>query len=227
MKCRKTYIMLTGIVLSIAAICIFASCTTTQIAPSLNIEHPDNYKQHQEQEGLAIAIHPIVNRKEMFSYFNDDLFSKGILPVLIVAENKNKTQTYLISSDQVFLKDDSAGSTVIASSVDTRKTTYEKSYKGIGVVLVGGPMFLPFAFLDWGPSEHSKIVQHNIVSKALQRKSLSPNQIHSGCIYLTLPQNNSTATATLVLISERINGESPLRFDFALDIPYNTLEGNK
>ena len=230
MKGWKTHIYLEVVVFCCMTIGSLAGCATTHIAPVINIERPVDYKLHQEQEGLTIAVHPIDKQEEMLTYFDDDLLKKGILPVLIVAENNNRTQTYLISQEQVSLKVGPTGTTLsshgsagVTSSIDdSRDSAGDKVLRGVGIVLfVGGPLALPLAFIDWGPTEHSRAVQHNIISKALQRKTLSQNQKNSGCVYLKLPSNNSKA-ATLVVTVEKITGGTPLQFEFVLDVSSKT-----
>jgi hypothetical protein len=236
MKWIRTKTSWRNIVTFLTVVCTFTACSTTQIAPTFNIERPDLYKQNQEQDGLSVAVQPIVSQDELQTFFGDNLLKKGILPVLIVVENRNKTQTYLISIEQISLESDSSGNadsshgSVAASSLDTRKATYKKSKEGIGTVavgaLVGGlvtaAILLPAAFIDWGPTEHSKAVQHNIVAKSLGKKTLSQDQRHSGCIYITVPPDISIDATTLVVTMEEIAGGLPLRFEFPLNISTNS-----
>jgi hypothetical protein len=204
-----------------AAICSLSGCEASKPPPSVSLVQIDHYKLSQQKDGLVIAVEPVASRTEMQKYFEENLLKKGILPVLIVAENRNKTQTYLLSPNQIKLiasMDPSGSSLGVAGSDDTRKATYESNFNWAEVAMFG------LAGMHFGPTEHSKVVQHNIISKALERKTLAPGQIHSGFMYLKLPRKFTTSEVGLLVPVERIGGGSSLQYEFKLVIPSGASE---
>jgi hypothetical protein len=210
-----------------------AGCATTRLAPEIPVGQVEEYAHYQEKGGLAVAMESLSDSAELREYFGDDLLEKDLLPILVVAQNKSSEETYLISAEGVSIDSgpdqggDTNASEKVASSVEARDAAYEKDYGGIRAAIVS-PILLPVAFVDWGPSEHSKSVQHNIVSKALGRKSLSPGQSHAGCVYLRLPPGQSDGKAThMVLVAERLMGGEPLRFSIPVTIPVDAKKKEK
>lgn len=207
----------------LGALCM--ACATTQLASEFPLEPVEKYPHHQEKDGLALAVQPLTDPALLDEYFGDNLLRKGILPVLVVAQNQNDSETYLVSEDKVSMhpgEDPETGNDQkpqgIVSSAEARKAAYEKDYQGVRLAILA-PILLPAAFVDWGPTEHAKSVQHNIMSKALRRKSLSPGQSYSGCIYVKLPADGSFSDLiTIVLTAEKLKDGAPLRFAFPIHI---------
>ena len=203
------------------------ACATTELAPELPLDPVEKYSHHQEKDGLAFAIQPLSDPTQLRKYFGDNLLKKGILPVLIVAQNHNGIETFLVSEDNVSInpghgqsKGNDKKSERVVSSAEAGSAAYEKDYEGVRLAILA-PILLPAAFVDWGPTEHSKSVQHNIMAKALRRKSLSPGQSYSGCIYIKLSTDSSNSEViTIVLTAEKFkDGES---LDFAFPVKIST-----
>ncbi|MDY6843056.1 MAG: hypothetical protein SVW57_03060 [Thermodesulfobacteriota bacterium] len=202
-----------------------AACATTKLAPELPIKPIEKYLHRQEKDGLVFALEPLSDPRQLREYFGDNLLKKGILPVLVVAQNRNDIETYIVSEESVSMNpgtDQGTGnvreSKGIASSAEARDAVYEKDYEGVRLAIIA-PILLPAAFVDWGPTEHSKSVQQSIMSKALRRKSLVPGQSYSGCIYIKLPPDGSYDEAiTIVLTAEKLKDGDSLRFTFPVNI---------
>jgi len=211
------------------------ACGTTTLAPELPVESVEKYAYHQEQEGFTLCLKPLSDPAQLDEYFGDNLIKKGLLPVFVVAQNRNSMETYLVSPDSVSANlstDQDTGSTggsaLVISSVEARKAAHEQDYSGVRLAIIV-PVLLPVAFVDWGPTEHSKSVQHNIISKAFRKKVLSPGQSCAGCIYLKLPPGNAyDDTVTIILDIEKLKGGEPLRFSFPVTMPATiSKEGKK
>src|SRR5690349_496144 len=74
-------------------------------------DKPDTYAQHQEKKGLTIAVKPFTDEKEVRDTFKMNLLSKGLLPILVVAENRNPSSSFQIAKEDVFVLNELSGAT--------------------------------------------------------------------------------------------------------------------
>jgi hypothetical protein len=58
-----------------------------------------------EKQGLLIAIRPITDKTEIEQSFRTSLLDKGILPILVVAKNKNPSLSFVLSRDNIAVVD--------------------------------------------------------------------------------------------------------------------------
>ena len=77
--------------LSLAALIALGSgCTTMKVKPLVE-RSPDSCPYHDQQQGLANRVHPVTHKREVKEIFRTDLRARGILPILVVAENRNSS----------------------------------------------------------------------------------------------------------------------------------------
>ena len=167
--------------------CFFSfGCTTANIAPDFPVKKCAEYLSCQVKDGLQVGIHVITDNITAKQYFGTDLLAKGIIPVLVVAENHNNSLSFISPYDKPEISlapHNKKPETKIAipdsgimASDSAKKAVYEREIPG-----------LIFEFVDYGPTEKSVSVQQNIILKSLKKKTLSPGEKQSGFLYLSLP----------------------------------------
>jgi hypothetical protein len=88
---KTTNVLFQALILVLAA--AFVNGCATMKVTSLPQRSPESCEYHDQQKGLAIGVHPVTDRREVKEIFKTDLRSKGVLPILVVAENRNSTMS--------------------------------------------------------------------------------------------------------------------------------------
>ncbi len=185
------------LVLILVSLTLLFSCTTPKPADiDTELVGPKGYEQ--EQEGLKIYIRPLHYKKEIKKYFGTDLLAKNILPVFVVVENKSESAFFLIEPADIdqgaeASKSGAEGNTYL-SVKDAKQSIYEKSGTFFGVDLGPPPAYwlvaLPFDMLDpdSGPTDASKFLQQELITKALRKQTLTPGKTETGFLYYQIPE---------------------------------------
>jgi hypothetical protein len=93
---------------SLLIICLISSACATAKLEKVEILPASSYRYSCSKSGIIIAADPLIDKNRLDGIFRYDLPSKGILPVLIIFENKNaddglvllKGQSMLLMKDQ-------------------------------------------------------------------------------------------------------------------------------
>ena len=82
---------------------LFQGCASLHL-PEYKPQTIDRYPHAQVKDGLAIAANPLIDKEEVVKYFGADLLSLDVLPVLVVAENRSLSSSFVLSKEQFSLK---------------------------------------------------------------------------------------------------------------------------
>lgn len=185
---------------SLVAVCFFCATMLQTGCSKMNIpDYPRKImKQYQyaliNEDGLSIAIRPLLDSEESLKYFKKDLLSKNILAVYVEVENRNVSSSYILLKDKISLANttpvsNSAEVVDRIASVSSGRKTMEAAvafyYLGIIIVplmLVGAGMLHSGAKTISNASEK----RHNFTVKELQTQTLSPGEGTKGFVYFKL-----------------------------------------
>ena len=92
---------------------LMSACTMSM--PVDTAKSSDAYRDRATEYGLTVAIHPVTDPSEMDQAFAINLRDQGILPILLVAENRSPDQSFVLTTQQMSLVD--AGGTASAGAM--------------------------------------------------------------------------------------------------------------
>ena len=183
--CRRA---LSGVaVLTILAIGA-VGCGTMSVPPD-KVSGVDSYPVRASQQGLTIAVHPVSSQHELDEVFNMNLLKRGVLPVLIVAENRNGASSFIIQRENVKVGTavDRASSIGPRAAVATPDSGNGTAVAG-GVVMIASPIVgAPFLFAGLKMASDSYVVEYNMADKELYSHTLAPGQQAHGYVYVSVP----------------------------------------
>jgi hypothetical protein len=198
---------------------IFFACATDR--PSVidsQLTRQEGYEQIKE--GLRIYVRPLLDEKEVKRYFGANLLDKNILPVFILAENKNPTRYFLIEpADQ----DDQASSNMPERKGDESRPKNDASISSkdakemvnetdrdrflVSTGVLGGPIIflavLPFAVMSdfqYGPTDASKSLQQALITQAFRKQTLTSGRTEQGFLYFQIPPDRPANRTIGILI---------------------------
>src|SRR5438874_5838500 len=95
---------LRAILLVLPSITLFlqTGCATMKVT-ELKAGSADSYAQHEQKGGVAVGIHPMTDKKEIKQTFKVDLLEKGLLPILLVAENQSASSSFILAKEKVLV----------------------------------------------------------------------------------------------------------------------------
>lgn len=204
-------------VLAIVLVPLFlVHCGGGSIKP-LTFNPISQYSKQQEKNGLVLAVDPLDDSEKLKNQFSADILSQdGILPVVVVAENRHSQTRYLVEASQVSLCLEEPGKGKDLAQLAHLKTTEmgapappAKGGGGKGDRLVGvgttmailGTLFLPLAVAGLAVGGAGAIVnridrpkkpqEDNQVDQKLYQwqlksKVLEPGESHSGLVYFKI-----------------------------------------
>lgn len=154
------------------------------------------------KEGVTIGVHPVFDQQELSQYFKTDLVDRGILPVLIVAQNDSRNATYALIRTNCWL----AGSFGFGSKEDlsTRRTE--------GALIGGIPGGLIMA--------DATNKRTGMADKELNDQTVSPGETARGFVYMKMGKEQliKGVTMTMQVRLEKVGAQEAL--DFTLPITW-------
>jgi len=172
---------------------MFTGCSTMKVTP-LTASQADSYPKHQEVNGIVVGIQPMTDAKEIKDTFKVNLLDKGVLPVLVVVENKRPDTSITIVKDKVCLRDQAAGT----SSLPERKKVTSDTGKGLaaaGAVLVACCVIpaIPVLFEGMQMNSNASIIEFNLGDEEFYTHTLGPGEKAQGFVYFQLVGGTSTS----------------------------------
>ncbi|MCC6392772.1 MAG: hypothetical protein IT167_19395 [Bryobacterales bacterium] len=195
--------------------------------PDYPVPPRGGYKVSAEQFGLEIAANPLADAKEQKTYFGIALTGKGYLPVFISASNNSPDESFQLRKDALsFLLSGSpvsgkstpelrarAGESVlVADVVVSLAVTIGAAMIGAG----GGGNPLPLEALGLHLISKTADIQHNLLKKQLQSKTLSPGEQVHGFLFVPIPSKAGWREIHVRMPITPLHLEKILTFDLAI-----------
>lgn len=205
------------------------SCTgcKTLVLPAFKPNDMEKYSFKQVQDGLVVAMQPMINRDENRKYFGHDLLSADILPVLIVVANQNDTDSFLVMRDKCIVQQANApltenkslvGNSVAVAALGGTGVILGLS-QGAGLLITGAVIWAPMIIASAKLGSDATIIKHNLVSNEFQTCTLSQGESTFGFLYVQLPKDNPVPDLLLIrLEATHLKSRTNRIFDFALPI---------
>lgn len=192
-----------------------ASCATMTI-PEDKARAVESYELKTESRGLFVAVHPLL-KQEIEKTFKTDLLKRGILPVLIVAENHSKLTSFVITKDNMIVVDQDAleGTAFDRSAVESGLGKTGNVLATTGAALGG---LLPLlAGMKMGSD--ATVIQHNLGTKEFQSRTIDPGEKAHGYVYFQFPEGSQAKPNELHVFVEATDcaNYQPITFHFAIN----------
>ena len=204
----------TQMILLVCGLAMLASGCSTMSAPDLKVQNADTYEQHQEKEGLVIGIHVMTDKLEVEKAFNINLLEKQVVPILVVAENRNPSASFIIAKEKVYVLDDTSGKadTSLRKEVTTGKAVAGNVLQAMGgavTVVVGAKMV-----------SDASVIEYGIAKNQFSSSTLGPSDKARGFLYFQLPKNlPPSAKYHIVAQVKNSSTGTVLPFDFDFNPP--------
>lgn len=135
--------------------------------PDYPVRPAGEYANKVSKGGLIVAVETVEDLDQQKIYFNSNLGSKGILPLLIVVQNVSATDEYLFDKSAVGLGDPASPT--------------GKGARKIGSLLGSGGL------LDLTLIRDATDLRENLMKKEVRSKTLSPGSSLHGFVYVPVP----------------------------------------
>ncbi len=184
--------------------------------PEYQAEQIEQYSNLQTKNELSVAIRPIVDKAESDKYFGVDLLEANILALFVVAENVGTSSSFVISKEDFAL-----GGRGIFGDELARDERVGAEGSGKAVAITGAVLISPlFMFAGAKMISDATIIKHNMTTKELARRTISPGGRVEGFVYFELPQGSVASAEPLSLLVEvmRLQDGSLTHFEFDVEV---------
>lgn len=190
---------------------LLPGCMTMDVPPD-KIKPLSAYPVKLEQQGLTIAVNAL-NRKEIDEVFGTDLLDDGILPVLVVAENRSPSTSFVLPKNKVAVADAKAVPSGKVEGVGQTKEAVGGTISAAGVILMS-----PLALLGTKLSSDAGVVMHGLGLKEFQSHTVDPGQTVHGYVYFPYPKGAGDKPMELRAVIEvtETSNFRPLTFDLPI-----------
>ncbi len=180
----------------------------------------DSYKNLQIKDGLAVAIHPILDGEESKKYFGADLPSDNIFPVYFVAENRHPSSKIVLFKSSIVLRTEQFEATRAPDKPAPAQVRRGNSGSA-GLVELASfypPILilaLPFALASAVDRGSAQDITNHLRTQEFQSRTLAPGQVARGFLYFQLPTDAKLPGRwTIHLESLEVVSQKITRFEF-------------
>ena len=198
-------------------ISLLTGCGTMDV-PTLKTQSAETYTQHIEKDGVILAVHPLTEAREIKEAFRVDLRKQGLLPILLVAENRSALSSFILAKDKVQVFNDATGITNTSHQNQVASGTGGRAALAVGMV----GLSLPLVIAGLKMASDATVIQHNLADKELYSRTLAPGQKAQGFIYFQYPKGIPPAGAYQIAVELKnsASGDTiPFQFNVNLDPP--------
>lgn len=188
MKAKTT---LLSIAASTVLLFLAPGCATMRVTP-LTTGAADSYTQHDAKDGVVVGIHPMTAKGEIKETFKMDLLDKGLLPILVVAENKSASASFIIAKEKIAVLSGATGATNTSQRKEVTSGSAGTALGITGAVLVGAGSVAaaPMLFVGLKMASDADVIQHNLADKEFYSRTLGPGEKAQGFVYFQFPKDS-------------------------------------
>jgi hypothetical protein len=204
---------------------LVVGCATMNI-PEAKVRATESYQLKAEQRGLLVAVRPVTDENEIKETFGTALLEEGILPVLVVTENRNPSTSFIFTKDKVAVvnrealeRDASQRQRVASDTAGPAMATAGVSAAVISVAVAPAAVIaLPLVIGGLKMSSDAQVIEHSLREKEFYSRTVGPAQKAYGYVYFHLPQGTTTLDQHHVLVEaiDSSTGEAMI-FDFPIN----------
>lgn len=187
-----------------------SGCSTMKVT-EFKTESAASYALHQEREGLLVAVKPLLDAKAVREVFKVNLLEKGLVPVLVVAENRSSAGSFQLLKEGIAVLNETGES---AGTVERKGVASGKV--GTGFATVGAAVgSAPLLIAGLKMASNASVIQHNLAAKEFYSRTLGPGQTARGYVYFQFAGDNPPAGALRVVVQARNSATgTTTAFDF-------------
>ena len=214
---KKQITSIAASILPLGLLFLISGCSTMSVTP-LATSNADTYTQHEQKNGLVVGIHPMTDKREIKDMFKINLLDKGLLPILVVAENHSASASFVIAKEKVFVLNANTGS---ASTPQTKAVTSGTAGTAVAVtgVVLGGLGGGALMIVGAEMASKATVIQYNLADKEFFGKTLGSGDKAQGFVYFQFPEG-SLSSGNYHVVAEGRNpatGEATM-FDFPVNL---------
>jgi hypothetical protein len=202
---------------------MFVGCSTMKVPP-LTTGTADSYTQHQEQSGLIVGVQPMTDKKQIENTFKVNLLDKGLLPILLVAENRSASDSFMIPKGKITIVSDQSGTVSTSQTKEVASGTAGTATGIAGAVLLGAGSLAgaPLAIAGMKMASNATVIQYNLRDKEFYSQTLEPGGKVQGFIYFQF-SNQSPPSGDYHLVAEVKSADTgnTNSFDFPINLTLN------
>lgn len=149
------------------------------------------------EEDLFIAVSPMIDSDDQIEYFGTKLTASGIIPIFVVAENKNPSKSFVLDEKSMTLIEKTTEHACKKPDKEDAATTSSgESMLGGSLICflimpIGLVPFIPL-WLNGNKAIGDATAIHNgLVDKGFYVHTVSPGKSVSGFVYYKLPDADS------------------------------------
>ena len=180
-----------------------------------------SYTQHEQKNGVAVGIHPITDKGEIKDMFKVNLLDKGLLPILVVAENQSASASFIIAKEKIVVLSETTGTTNTSQRKEVTSGTAGTAVGIAGAVLVGAGSLAaaPLLFAGLKMASNATVIQHNLADKEFYSRTLGPGEKAQGFVYFQFPKESPPSGNYHVVaeVKNSATGEATT-FDFPVNL---------
>jgi hypothetical protein len=171
----------------------------------ITAQKADSYNYSLEKDGLKISVDPYREEDRLQEFFGCDLLSRGVLPILVVIENRNAEDGYIFIQDKsgLLMRNPNSKNKLKASgnegyksadvdqAVETQNAITGLTASGLGASLAAGGLglglvfYLPAIVAEKNAKDQFAIMR-NYEDKKLGDKTLYKGGSNNGFIYFQI-----------------------------------------
>jgi hypothetical protein len=211
----------------------FASGCATMKVPEAKVGSAESYALKAEDKGLLVAAHALTDTHEVEEAFNENLLKHGIVPILVVVENRSASSHYIVAKRNVGAINRETAEKIIGGRGQAKSDSAGSGLlnTGTGVMLVGlgslGASIIaaPLLIAGMKVASDAQVVEHNLRIKEFYSRTLEPGQRAFGYLYLKLPEPLPEPGATprppvhYNVVLQAIDPETKAVLNFNLPLP--------
>lgn len=188
------------------------------------------YLQQREIDGLTVSVYPLTTRAEVKHVFKVNLLDRGVLPIQLKAENRNTTNSFVISKEQIVVMNETTHVTNSPGQIAKDLATWSRS-RQLGVAAanaialpasLGTALFLTVAMTPTNGPFVFKPTEENLTGKEFSTRALSPGQTVEGYIYFRFSKPIDSTNAYHVVSPVRnVSTGEIVPFDLKVNLNLN------
>lgn len=191
--------------------------------------YPVTYGNQAIKSELSIAVKPMTDKDEQDTYFGVVLTDAGILPVYVVAENRNASHRFMLRDDHILLRNKITNDTYPKPFLtDAADDSHLEGTKNTALIVGNILLSAPFLFASLGLARHSekvKSIQDNMFDKTIFTQTILPGKTASGFAYFKIADgkidlsNGNNMMKNLLLAIQVTDEGAQSACDFQFDLP--------
>ena len=207
-------------ILGSALACVLTACSTMKV-PEFKVRETASYQFATETNGLMVAVQPVTDKKQLKETFQVDLVNKGIVPILVVVENRSNS-SFLVAKEKVHVVNASASTnSSVGRKVASGSGGEQTAMAGaalLGVAVLAAPAAVvvaaPLVIAGAKAASNADVIRHNLADKGLTSHTVEPGKRAYGYLYFDLPKGEKFGGRQVLVELTDTATSQPLTFVF-------------